>query len=227
MKRFTRTTGVLAIFVLMLTGAMANAQSGNKKAGDPPAPANEKKAKSTGNTPNAQVNPYFQESQNQGEMPAHNRRASGASQSQTTPGMQNAQSNPMYKDDKREGTNPLYERTSDDNNPSRHHPSENKTTKAQPPANSASHETVEYKDPEDRTTRSRSDANKASEYQEGGENEKKAAYKDPEDMTTRYRPGNNKTTKATPPAGSPSNPSVVEYKDGEDGTMHTRPSKPK
>jgi hypothetical protein len=183
MKRFTRTTGVLAIFVLMLTGAMANAQSGNKKAGDPPAPANEKKAKSTGNTPNAQVNPYFQESQNQGEMPAHNRRASEASQTQPTPGMQNAQSNPMYKDDKREGTNPLYERDS--------------TARTKAPSTSAteSHEVVEYKDNDDRVTRTRPGNNKTTKVAPPAGSPSSPAvveYKDGEDGTMHTRPTNPK-----------------------------------
>jgi len=183
MKRFTRTTGVLAIFVLMLTGAMANAQSGNKKAGDPPAPANEKKAKSTGNTPNAQVNPYFQESQNQGEMPAHNRRASGASQSQTTPGMQNAQSNPMYKDDKREGTNPLYERDS--------------AIKTKVPSTGAteSQEVVQYRDNDDRVTRTRPGNNKTTRtVTPVGPPSSPAVveYKDGEDGTMHTRPTNPK-----------------------------------
>jgi hypothetical protein len=201
MRTYKRFTSVLAIFVLMLTGAWATAQSGkaaDKKAGDSPTPSNEKTTKTTRNMQSAQSNPVFQENQNQGDMPTHGRRDSVVNQdeSKSNGGLHNAQSNPIYKDNKMEGKNPLYEgRTVDDNDPSRHHPTENKTPTVQQPANNVSHETVEYKDPED--------------------------------MTTRTRPGNNKTTKTVSPAGQPSSPTVVEYKDGEDGTSHTRPSKPK
>ena len=57
-----------------------------------------------------------------------------------------AQSNPMYKDSGMSGTNPLYE-------------GKDKTATA--PA-SKSHETVEYKDPEDMTTRYRPGNNKTT-----------------------------------------------------------------
>ena len=218
MKTHPRISSILAIFVLLLAGAWASAQTAkaaDKKAGDPPAPASEKKAKTTGNMQNVQVNPYFQDNQNQGDMPTHARRDSAASQkTKSTASMSDAQSNPMYKDNKHEGTNPLYERDS--------------AARTNAPSNgaTASHEVVEYKDPEDMTARSRSDANKASEYQEGGKNDGKAEYKDPEDMTTRYRPGNNKTAKVKP-TGATAGAGASEYKDGEDGTMHTRPGKPR
>lgn len=163
MRTSAKTTGGLAILVLMLTGAMANAQSANKKSGNPPpsptaadSAANQKKGKSTGN-------------------------------------MQGAQSNPMYKENKTEGTNPLYERDSDDNDPSRHHPTENKSVKVQPPANNVSHETVEYKDPEDMTTRYRPGNNKTTKIQPAGNGNAGAVeYKDGEDGTTHTRPGNPK-----------------------------------
>jgi hypothetical protein len=165
MKATTRTTGGLAILALMLTGSMANAQTGNKKSANPPASpaatdsaANQKKAKSTG-------------------------------------GMQGAQSNPMYKDNKNEGTNPLYGRTVDDSDPSRHHPSENKTTIVQPPANNVSHETAEYKDPEDMTTRYRPGNNKTTKTVTPvgpPSSPNVVEYKDGEDGTTHTRPSNPK-----------------------------------
>jgi len=44
--------------------------------------------------------------------------------------------------------------------------------------------------------------------------------------TERTRPGNNKTTKVSSTANG-NHKDVVEYKDGEDGTMHTRPASQK
>jgi hypothetical protein len=41
-----------------------------------------------------------------------------------------------------------------------------------------------------------------------------------------YRPGNNKTSKASSTSNG-NHKDVVEYKDGEDGTMHTRPASQK
>ncbi len=60
--------------------------------------------------------------------------------------MQNASTNPMYKDNKSEGSNPLYESKG----------------KQAAPAAGASHDVVEYKDPEDMTTRYRPGNNKTS-----------------------------------------------------------------
>lgn len=60
--------------------------------------------------------------------------------------MQNASTNPMYKDNKNEGNNPLFE---------------SKDKKASSNAG-ASHEVIEYKDPEDMTTRYRPGNNKTS-----------------------------------------------------------------
>ena len=58
--------------------------------------------------------------------------------------MKNASTNPMYKDNKNSGNNPLYE------------------SKDKQAAPSSSHETVEYKDGEDMTTRYRPGNNKTS-----------------------------------------------------------------
>jgi hypothetical protein len=149
MKTCTRIISILALFVLMLTGAWATAQSGNaanKKAGDTPAPSpaatTEKKTKTTGS-------------------------------------MQNAQSNPLYKDNKLEGTNPLYEgrdsaartqapshgatATHDvveykdgEDATTRYRPGNKKATKtATPVAPPSSPDVVEYKDGEDPTTQTR------------------------------------------------------------------------
>jgi hypothetical protein len=60
--------------------------------------------------------------------------------------MQNASSNPMYKENTQSGTNPLYE-------------SKDKQAAAKP---GTGHETVEYKDPEDVTTRYRPGNNKTT-----------------------------------------------------------------
>ena len=60
--------------------------------------------------------------------------------------MQNASTNPLYKDNKSAGTNPLYE-------------SKDKQAAPKPGTN---HEVVEYKDPEDMTTRYRPGNNKTS-----------------------------------------------------------------
>jgi hypothetical protein len=165
MKTSVKTTGGLAILVLMLTGAMADAQSANKKSANLPAssPAtdsagNQKQTKATGN-------------------------------------MQGVQSNPMYKENKNQGTNPLYERSVEDNDPARHHPTENKTTQVQPPANNASHETVEYKDPEDMTTRYRPGNNKTTKViaPVGPPSSPNVVeYKDGEDGVTHTRPSKPK-----------------------------------
>lgn len=60
--------------------------------------------------------------------------------------MQNASTNPLYKDNKSVGTNPLYE-------------SKDKQAAPKPGTN---HDVVEYKDPEDMTTRYRPGNNKTS-----------------------------------------------------------------
>ncbi len=45
-------------------------------------------------------------------------------------------------------------------------------------------------------------------------------------VNDRYRPGNNKNSKASSTSNG-NHKDVVEYKDGEDGTMHTRPASQK
>jgi hypothetical protein len=166
MKSSTETALGLAMFVLMLTGALANAQSGDKKSTNPPAPSSATDS-------------------------AANQRT------KSTGSMLNAKSNPLYEK-KMEGTNPLYEgRNVDDNDPSRHHPSQGKATNVQPSANNARHDTVEYKHAEDMHTRYRAGNNKTTRLQlEGNKREPAAApYKDPEDMTTRSKAPDNKTSK--------------------------------
>jgi hypothetical protein len=72
----------------------------------------------------------------------------------------------MSKENKTEGNNPLFEaHDSVDKGPSgtqpstpedaRYRPGNNKTAKVEATGASESHETVEYKDPEDMTTRSK------------------------------------------------------------------------
>ena len=187
MRTFTKIGSILAIFVLMLTGAWATAQSGkdaDKKAGDPPAPADAKKAKTTGSTQNAQANPYFHDHQNQGDMPTHQRIDSPANQNSanSTGGMQNAQSNPMYKDNKMEGTNPLYEG--------------NSSAKSKAPSSGAteSHQVVQYRETDDRVTRTRPGNNKAPTVRPVGPPSSTAVveYKDGEDGTMHTRPSNPK-----------------------------------
>ena len=184
MKTYTKTTGGLAIFVIMLSGAWAAAQtakSADKRAVDPPASAFGKKVKTTGNLPSAQSNPYFQESQNQGEMPAHARRNSAADQnnSNSTGSMQNAQSNPLYEK-KMEGTNPLYEGRDSA-----------AKTKASSNGSTTTHDVVEYKDGEDATTRYRPGNNKTTKSVTPvgpPSGPTVVEYKDGEDGTTQTRP---------------------------------------
>jgi FtsZ-interacting cell division protein ZipA len=151
MRPYTRITGILAILVLMVAGAWANAQSANKKAGDSLA------------TSNAGTS------------------ASSKNKVKTNGGLQSVQSNPLYKDN-REGTNPLYERDS--------------AAKTKAPSSGAtmSHEVVEYKDNDDRTTRYRPGNNKTAKVTPTGNTAGAAVveYKDGEDGTMHTRPSNPK-----------------------------------
>jgi flagellar basal body L-ring protein FlgH len=100
----------------------------------------------------------------------------------TNGSLQNAQSNPMYNDNKSEGTNPLYERDSA------------AKTKTSSNGATASHEVVEYKDPEDMTTRYRPGNNKIAKAKPTGTTAGTGVveYKDGEDGTMHTRPGKPK-----------------------------------
>ena len=145
MRMSMRVTGTMAVAVVLLTGAWAAGQSQKES----------KKGKAGGGTQNAATNPHFKSNENAGDMPQQ-----GISDKKNT--------NPTYQENKNQGTNPLYESPVDDNDPARHHATENKTTTVQPPAKNAIHETVEYKDPEDMTTRYRPGNNKTTKVQATG-----------------------------------------------------------
>ena len=97
--------------------------------------------------------------------------------------MQTVKSNPLYKDNASQGNNPLYQgRDSVDKAP----------TGTQP---TGSANTVEYKDPEDKTTRYTPGNNKTTKIQPptANKNHETVEYKDPEDMTTRSKSTKGKT----------------------------------
>ena len=199
MRTSARTLGGLAIFLLMLTSALANAQTANKNDANQPAasaPANQQKSKHAGNMSAAQSNPLYKDNKMEGTNPLYER-DTAASQNKAKP--TGSQSNPYFQESQNAGSMPDHrgrESAPGHNGNSSQSSGTIAPRSVQSPgtASSANHDVVEYKDGED--------------------------------ATTRYRQGNNKTTKVTP-VGQPSSPSVVEYKDGEDGVSHTRPNKPK
>jgi FtsZ-interacting cell division protein ZipA len=99
--------------------------------------------------------------------------------------MQNVKSNPLYKDNASQGNNPLYQGRDS---------AEKAPTGTQP---TGAANTVEYKDPEDRTTRYRPGNNKTTKVQPpaANKNHETVEYKDPEDMTTRSKSTDGKTQK--------------------------------
>ena len=243
MTTFRKTTGGLAILSLMFVGAFAFTQSANKKSANPPASATasdsaNQKTKSNGSMLNIKNNPLYKESNREGTNPLYERdsalRSKGDANSAQSVGSadrQNAQaprtSTKEYQEGgKNDGTAAAYADT-DDNDPSRHHPSGIKTTKVQPPANNVSHETVEYKDPEDMTTRYRPGNNKTTKTVTPASppsSPNVVEYKDGEDGTMHTRPGNNKVSAAEQLAPT-TNPHVQEDHDAESKQMHhSRPS---
>lgn len=170
MRTSARITVGPAIFVLMLTGAMASAQRLNRKSARPTvataadSAANQKQAQSTG-------------------------------------GMQSAQSNPMYKESKNQGTNPFYERDSaarkngDSNSAQSAGASTPKNAQAPRTSAAVSHEVVEYKDPEDMTTRYRPGNNKTTRTVTPAGSASSSGiveYKDGDNGTIHTRSGNPK-----------------------------------
>ena len=188
---YTRITGRMIVAAVLMTAAWTAALA------QKPADTNAQKSKSAANMHGAQSNPLYTDNQNAGSMPGHEHHAAYMSSkadasSDASAGARNMQNGPVTKASA--APNPPSASQTDDNDPNRHHPSEIRTTKAQPSANIVSHETVEYKDPEDMTTRYRAGNNKTAKVKPAGNATGAAVveYKDGEDGTIHTRPGAKK-----------------------------------